>query len=123
MRIHRSTISLFVVLALLAGACSSDDLDQAQPGETIDRFPAGLFDPTKETEVGLDDYRDAVPRDAIKPVYNPVFVEPAIVDWADDALVIGVDLNGEQRAYPVGFLTFREIVIDDHRGIPTMVTW
>ncbi len=123
MRIHPSAITLLVAVALLAGACSSDDLDQARPVATNRDFPRDLFDPTEETEVGLDDYRDAVPRDAIKPVYDPAFVGPDIVDWVEDTLVIGVDLNGEQRAYPVGFLTFREIVIDDHRGIPTMVTW
>lgn len=123
MRIHRSSISLLVAIGVLVGACGSDDLERSQPAETTHGFLPGLFDPTDESGVDLDDYRKALPRDAINPVYDPAFVKPALVDWSDDALIIGVDLNGEQRAYPVGFLTFREIVIDDHRGIPTMVTW
>lgn len=123
MRIHRSAISLLVVMSVLAGACGSDDLERSQPADTSDGFPPGLFDPTDGSGVDLDDYRKALPRDAINPVYDPAFVKPGLVDWSDDELIIGVDLNGEQRAYPVGFLTFREIVIDDHRGIPTMVTW
>lgn len=43
--------------------------------------------------------------------------------WNPEDLVIGVNLEGEARAYPIGFLTQREMVVDNHRGIPTLVTW
>lgn len=116
-------IALVLILGLAAGACASDDVEGASPDNSRGGFFPELADPT-EGGAGLpDDYRQALPRDAIMPVYEPTFVGSSGVDWPDDELVIGVDLNGEQRAYPVGFLTFREIVIDDHRGIPTMVTW
>jgi hypothetical protein len=112
-----------LLLALVAVACAADDTDTGT--RTVERgvLPPDLYDPTSAGEPLPDDYRTSLPRDAINPVYDPGFVKPDEVDWPLDELVIGVDLNGEQRAYPVGYLSFREIVIDSHRGIPTMVTW
>ncbi len=106
---------------VLLGSCG-DDLDNTstpRPGG----WTSDLYDPTQEGEELPDTYRESVPRDAINPVYDPSFVAPDGVDWPDDELVIGVEIDGDARAYPVGFLTWREIVIDNHRGIPTMVTW
>ena len=71
----------------------------------------------------IGEFRQPLDRDDILPVYDPRFVGADGVDWADDSLVIGVDLEGEAKAYPVGFLTRREMVVDNHRGIPTLVTW
>ena len=56
-------------------------------------------------------------------MYVPRFVTAENSRWPDDELVIGVEIDGDARAYPVGFLTRREIVVDLHRGIPTFVTW
>ena len=117
----RFLAALTVVLAIAAGACSADDTTGTVAGsETPLRE---LYDPTQAGEQLPENYRESLPRDAINPVYEPAFVEPSGVDWPGDDLVIGVDLDGEARAYPVGFLTFREMVIDMHRGIPTLVTW
>jgi hypothetical protein len=116
-------VVMTVLLALVAGACAPDDTDTAAQAFNRGGLFPDLYDPTSAGEPLPDDYRESLPRDAINPVYDPAFVKPGEVDWPLDELVIGVDLNGEQRAYPVGFLSFREIVIDDHRGIPTMVTW
>lgn len=85
--------------------------------------PDLLFDPTVSGEPRPDGYRESLPRDVINPVYEPAFVDPTGVGWPGQELVIGVDIDGEARAYPVGFLTWREIVNDIHRGIPTLVTW
>lgn len=85
--------------------------------------PASIYDPVAAGETLPDGFRQVLARDAIAPVYDPVFTLADQVDWPQDSLVIGVDLNDEARAYPVGFLNRREIVNDDHRGIPTLVTW
>jgi len=84
---------------------------------------ADLLDPTETDEAKPASYRESLPRDAINPIYTPTFIAGTNVDWGPNELVIGVDLEGEARAYPVGLLTWREIVVDDHRGIPTLVTW
>lgn len=85
--------------------------------------PFSVYDPVRGGEPVPRGYRPLLARDDILPIYQPVFVEAGVVDWAPDSLVIGVDLEGEARAYPVAFLTRREMVIDNHRGIPTLVTW
>jgi hypothetical protein len=85
--------------------------------------PNSVYDPVRGGETLPDGFRQLLVRDAIAPVYDPTFTVADAVDWPDDSLVIGVDLEGEARAYPVGFLNRREIVNDNHRGIPTLVTW
>ncbi len=85
--------------------------------------PDSVYDPVGGGEELPSGYRQLLNRDAIAPVYDPSFVASSGVDWPEESLVIGVDLEGEARAYPVGFLNRREIVNDNHRGIPTLVTW
>lgn len=86
-------------------------------------IPEGLYDPIEAGEQAPAGFRQVLKRDWIAPVYDPAFVAADKIDWPEEELVIGVDLEGEARAYPVGFLNRREIVIDMHRGIPTFVTW
>ena len=85
--------------------------------------PDSVYDPVRAGEPLPDGFRQVLGRDEIAPVYDPRFAAAAGVGWPEDSLVIGVDLEGEARAYPVGFLNRREIVNDNHRGIPTLVTW
>ena len=136
----RRALILLTLLAVLAVACAPDDAGTTSPGESQNRGPgeaapvAGpsfevplphrdLYDPVRAGETLPRGFRNSLDRDAIFPVYDPTFVSASDVDWRDEILVIGVDLEGEARAYPVGFLNRREIVIDNHRGIPTLVTW
>lgn len=113
-------LALFaVLLAVVTTACGND----VPVGDQSLEYDPALFDPTETGEPLPDGYRESFPRDAIAPVYDPSFVAASEVTWPEENLVIGVDLEGEARAYPVGFLVFREIVNDVHRGIPTMVTW
>jgi len=104
---------VLLVLALIGAISACGD----------DTIAGPLLDPTETSEQRPVDYRESLPRDAITPIYDPEFVASSEIDWSDDELVIGVEFDGDARAYPVGLLTWREIVIDDHRGIPTMVTW
>ncbi len=85
--------------------------------------PGSVYDPVVADEALPEGYRQLLARDAIAPVYDPSFVTADGVGWSEESLVIGVDIDGEARAYPVGFLNRREIVNDLHRGIPTLVTW
>jgi len=87
----------------------------ADPGETYDPVRAG-----EETPRG---YRQLLARDRIAPIYDPTFVAAVASDWPDDALVIGLEIDGEAKAYPVSYLNSREMVIDSVAGIPVLVTW
>ena len=62
-------------------------------------------------------------RDDIRPIYEPTFVAASEANYQDDELVIGVALNGEAKAYPIGPLNGREMVNDTLGGIPILVTW
>jgi len=64
-----------------------------------------------------------LPRDGIRPIYDPNFVEASSVDLNPDELVMGLEINGDTRAYPVGILRHREMVNDIVGGSPVLVTW
>jgi hypothetical protein len=87
----------------------------ADPRETYDPVRAG-----EETPRG---FRQLLGRDRIAPIYDPVFLAAAATEWPEDALVIGVEIEGEARAYPVSYLNSLEMVIDSIAGIPVLVTW
>jgi hypothetical protein len=66
--------------------------------------------------------RSASP-DSIEPVYSPAFVPPAEADLEPDELMMGVEINGDARAYPVGLMRRREMVNDVIGDVPVLVTW
>jgi hypothetical protein len=63
--------------------------------------------------------------DGIPSIENPQFVEPEIADetYDPDELVLGVEINGDARAYSVPLLSRHEIVNDVVGGKPIAVTW
>ncbi|MEM7426979.1 MAG: DUF3179 domain-containing protein [Pseudomonadota bacterium] len=63
-------------------------------------------------------------RDVIPPIDQPKF-KPAdeVTDVADTEPVIGFDLNGDARAYPLQLMTWHEIVNDVVGGVPVAVTY
>ena len=64
------------------------------------------------------------PKDGIPSVDNPVF---ASVDnshfMSDSDTVIGLEINGQSRAYPLFILVWHEIVNDEVGGVPVSVTY
>ena len=88
-------VAVLLSVALFASACGQD-LPELGTEVTI---PAGLPDPTDEGPVP-DGYRKSFDRDGIMPVYSPVLVPASGVDWGDDELIIGVEIDGDARAYP-----------------------
>lgn len=62
-------------------------------------------------------------KDGIPAIHDPVLVPAGQANLDDDDLVIGVELLGEARAYPVKVLSAHEIVNDEIRGRPFAVTW
>ena len=133
----RRAWSVVAGMALALSACGDSVEGAIAPSATVEdgrfhpdgwpgtskEFAEDLYDPIEAGEEAPAGFRQVLKRDWIAPVYDPAFVEADQIDWPEEELVIGVDLGGEARAYPVGFLNRREIVIDMHRGIPTFVTW
>ena len=73
-------------------------------------------------DFSLRDFRQLLNRDAIKPIYEPTFVSAEESGFSDEELVLGVEINGESRAYPVGPLNSREMVIDEVGGVPILLS-
>ena len=73
-------------------------------------------------DTGFDE-REKLPRDAISPIYSPKYISVGESTLADDELVMGIDINGEARAMPVGLMRFREMVNDVVGGVPILATW
>ena len=66
------------------------------------------------------------PRDGIPSIGNPKFVstEEASSNFLQGSdLVIGLEINGDVRAYPLKILVWHEIVNDDVGGTPVAVTY
>ena len=66
-----------------------------------------------------------LPRDAIPAIDDPQFYDAGAADreYTPDELVLGVDINGERRAYSTALLNQHEIVNDLVGGQPIAVTW
>lgn len=64
-----------------------------------------------------------LPRDAIPAIWDPRFEDADAADMAADEEVIGVEVDGEARAYPISVLSSHEIVNDRVGGRPIAVTW
>ena len=64
-------------------------------------------------------------KDAIPAIRAPEFVDAAGAEaWMNaDEPIIGVELDGDARAYPVAMLSRHEIVNDTVGGMPLAVTW
>lgn len=131
-RVPRPWLAVVIGLALVIAACGDDSTDGAAADQAfhpdgwlgvLDPPANDLYDPVQAGEELPDGFRQLLGRDDIFPVYLPTFRTAAETDWPDQELIIGVELDGEARAYPVGFLNRREIVVDIHRGTPTFVTW
>lgn len=64
------------------------------------------------------------PRDGIPAIDDPVFESPDESGWLDaDARVLGLALNGVQKAYPIAILNWHEVVNDRFGNIPVAITF
>lgn len=109
-----SVIYLLLLAACSAGSIGSDDAEIEPPAQ---REPAEKYE--EYTIVTL------LPRDGIPAIDNPQFLGPDEADdfYDADELVIGVEFEGDARAYSVPFLSGHEIVNDTVGGRKIAVTW
>ncbi len=66
-------------------------------------------------------FTDVLPVDAIPAIVAPRFEDPSWLQGPDR--VVGVDINGDARAYPIRILNWHEIVDDIVGGVPIAATW
>ncbi len=97
------------------------------PTSTTEPEPA----PTEPPAANLAPERDLdivtlLPPDAIPAIDNPIFfetTEEADAVYGDGEYVLGVEIEGDARAYSVPLLSSHEIVNDTVAGRPIAVTW
>ena len=124
-KVVKTVHALLAVVLVVAAAfwVARTPTDQSQIGAGPAELPDGLYDPVRAGEQTPAGFWQLLRRDAILPVYNPTFRSTESTEWPAETLVIGVELNGEAKAYPVSFLNRREMVIDWIGGSPVLVTW
>ena len=143
-RYHPSLLLSLMVLALSCAGPEQASIGEApskpaitgQPSTPTTAAPSTpTFSPTPDVAargrgVRLADGRTAplvriVPRDHIPAVYDPVHLPVKEVgeQAGQGTPVIGVSIDGQSAAYPVAFLSGREIVNDTVGGMPIVVTW
>jgi hypothetical protein len=142
--------AFILALPLLAAACGTSTLapslegvsptrqdgsnvDPVQPSTSPDS--AEPSDPASEPTIDAslinrrvqDDekhvFPSLIPPDGIRPIYNPIFSSAESVPLLDEELIIGVEFDGEAKAYPISVLRFSEMVNDELAGLPILVTW
>jgi hypothetical protein len=65
-----------------------------------------------------------LPKDAIPAILTPRFGDSKSSPWLSSRdLVVGVEIGGDSRLYPVATLSHHEIVNDTVGGQPIAVTW
>ncbi len=119
MKTVRRLFALVLAAAAVLWVANTPDEIWAGPAA----LPDGIYDPVRAGEQPPEGFWQVLPRDAIFPVYSPTFRSAESTEWLAETLVIGVELNGEAKAYPVNFLNRREMVNDWIGGSPVLVTW
>lgn len=101
------------------------------PTVTIAPEPTEAPTPTEAPVAEMAPERDLdivtlLPFDAIPAIDNPGFfpdLEKANMFYKDHELVLGIEINGDARAYSVPLLSSHEIVNDVVGGQPIAATW
>ena len=71
-----------------------------------------LADRPRKTADVFDDFEQVIPRGAIPSIDDPQFVTAAEAVIGDDAWILGVEVDGQARAYSLNLLNRHEIVND-----------
>ncbi len=123
-------LPILALAALILAACGSQAREPSPAPATATPPPltpvaidAGVPQPQHTLEETEYRWRQLLPRDSIRPIYEPRFASAAAAPYAPDELVIGVTINGESKAYAVGPLNSREMVNDTLGGVPILVSW
>ena len=105
-----------------------ESAESAAPADSTDAA-AGDYSGPFELPVPEGELRRGAPRDAIPAITAPAFADDwtgfdevdATLDDGDE--VVGVELDGVARAYPLAVLNWHEIVNDEFDGRPAVVTY
>lgn len=64
------------------------------------------------------------PKDGIPAILKPEFIDPTEAGYLNPSdPVIGIEVEGESKAYPIKILNWHEVVNDKIGGVPITVTF
>jgi hypothetical protein len=110
-----------------AEASNTEPLAPTNSPEPATEVPLDTPVPTATENADVDEYEiiTLLPFDAIPAIDDPDFygIEQADQEYHPGELVIGVEVDGDARAYSVSLLSRHEIVNDEIGGHPISVTW
>ena len=97
-----------------------------QPTPATDESPTAVPTPTAPAEsdtlfdlAGLN----AGPGRGFVVLDNPAFIPAPQSALGSDEIVLSLEWDGEQRAYPVSMMAYHHIANDNVRGSPILVTY
>ncbi len=93
---------------------------------TVQEELAAFLDPDTERLISAQEVLwGGVKVDGIPPLHEPRFVTPAeAAEWIDTAdRIIGVEINGDVRAYPLRIIDWHEMVNDTIGGVPVSLAY
>ncbi|MEM6352679.1 MAG: DUF3179 domain-containing protein [Cyanobacteria bacterium P01_D01_bin.14] len=94
------------------------------PAPELDELQAQGIDLARSTRIDLDELLSGgPPKDGIPSIDSPQFDSAETTPYGDDAVIIGVVINGDAVAYPIGILNWHEIVNDTVGGQNISVTY
>lgn len=88
-----------------------------------------FFNPSvlgQELNFNPEEVLTVLSKDAIKSIDQPKFLTPSeadVLQMYEKEPVIGVEMGGEAKAYPIYVLSAHEIVNDSIAGRPIAITW
>ncbi len=86
--------------------------------------PDNGFDLSETLVPAVEIHHGGPPRDGIPAVDDPKFVPAGDATWlADDDRVLGMQLNGIAKAYPIRIMNYHEIVNDRFRDAAVVVSF
>ena len=115
-------VAVLAAAALFVAALAVVSSVRANPSYWVREWPKTDF--TKHSVDLGEILSGGVPKDGIRSIDDPQFAPVGEVEnLTDTEPVIGVVVNGDARAYPLGILTQHEIVNDVVGGVPVTVTY
>lgn len=129
-RRERRLPAIFLALLLFsrpAGICRGQDQVRVERTPKYIAAQKGTkpLDVTRHVIPLPDIVQGGPPRDGIPALTRPAFVSVTEADRFLNAsdVVLGVQFDGNAKAYPVRILNWHEVVNDDVGSQPVLVTW
>jgi hypothetical protein len=119
------TVSAIVVLVGVATGAAAWWFHSSNPDAAAKTVSIARPEPDPVLSRVVNSPPMAKPRDFFRIITRPTYftVDESDGSMVDDEVVIGLEVAGEVRAYPINYLNEHEMVREEIGGLPLLVTW